>query len=104
MEYRRRRCQLRIFRCPTTILNTCFTTFTFNYNAVLATPSRYAPSSFPSNNMFPQSPTNVGFAAFNNGNGGNYELEPTVLTRMRGATAKIWADIVGLNAALAGVE
>ncbi len=90
---------------PTTMLKTCFSSYTFNHNAVIAPPSRYAPSSFPSNNMFPQSPTNVGFVAYNNGNGGNYALEQNSPYKSAGSDGKdLGADVAGLNEALAGVQ
>jgi hypothetical protein len=55
--------------------------------------------------MFPESAKDVGFVNFNNGNGGNYELQPNSPYKNKGTDGKdLGADIVGLNAALANVE
>jgi hypothetical protein len=55
--------------------------------------------------MFPPSPNNVGFVEYNNGNGGNYELQPTSPYKNAGTDGKdLGADIVGLNQLLANVE
>jgi hypothetical protein len=83
----------------------CFTTYTFSNNALVATPAAFPPSKWPANNMFPQTIGDVALVNFNNGNGGNYELEPNSPYKNKGTDGKdIGADIVGLNAALANVE
>ena len=89
---------------PLTSLNTCFTSYTFNYNALLSAPARYGPSSYPTGNFFGPNPNNV-VVQYDNGNGGNYELQSTSPYKNAGNDGHdIGADIVGLNAALAGVE
>jgi len=90
---------------PLTTLTNCFTTYTFNYNALVATPSRYGPSSWSSGNFFPANPSDVGFVQFENGNGGNYQLTSSSPYKNAGNDGRdLGADIAGLNAALAGVE
>jgi hypothetical protein len=90
---------------PVTILNRCFKTFTFNYNALLGTSPEFGSSTWPAGNMFGPSPSNAAFAEFKNGNGGNYELPPNSPYKNAGSDGKdLGADIVGLTAALAGVE
>jgi hypothetical protein len=90
---------------PVTILNKCFKTFTFNNNALLGTSPEFGSSTWPAGNLFGPSPSNTQFAAFKNGNGGNYELPANSLYKNAGSDGKdLGADIVGLNAALAGVE
>ena len=90
---------------PVTTVTNCFTTFTFENNGLITAPSRYPPSSWPANNKFPQTIDEVGFVNFNNGNGGNYELQPSSPYKNKGVDGKdLGADIVGLNAALANVE
>ena len=55
--------------------------------------------------MFPQTVNDVGFVNYNNGNGGNYELQSNSPYKNKGTDGKdLGADIVGLNAALANVE
>jgi hypothetical protein len=55
--------------------------------------------------MFPQTANDVRFVNYNGGNGGNYELRPNSPYKNKGTDGKdLGADIVGVNAALAGVE
>jgi hypothetical protein len=90
---------------PITTIPNCFTTYTFSNNALVATPSAFPPSSWPANNMFPQTVDDVGFMNYNNGNGGNYELQSGSAYKNKGTDGKdLGADIVGLNQALANVE
>ena len=90
---------------PVKILNSCFKTFTFNYNAFLGTTPEFGSSTWPAGNMFGPTPSNAEFTSFNNGNGGNYELPPNSPYKNAGSDGKdLGADIVGLNEALAGVE
>lgn len=90
---------------PLTSLNTCFSTYTFNFNALIAAPSRYSSSSWPTGNFFASDPNDVGFVQYQNGNGGNYELQPGSSYKNMGSDGRdLGADIVGLNAALAGIQ
>jgi hypothetical protein len=90
---------------PITSITNCFTTYTFGNNGLVASPPAFPPSTWPSNNMFPQTANDVGFVNFNNGNGGNYELQSSSPYKNKGTDGKdLGADIVGLNAALANVE
>jgi hypothetical protein len=55
--------------------------------------------------MFASSIDQVEFVNFNNGNGGNYQLQPNSPYKNKGTDGKdLGADIVGLNQALANVE
>ncbi len=90
---------------PLTSITNCFTTFTFGVNALVAAPPAFPPSSWPSNNLFPQTVQDAQFTNYNNGNNGNYELLSSSPYKSKGNDGKdIGADIVGLNAALANVE
>jgi hypothetical protein len=90
---------------PVTTINNCFITNTFSNNALVATTTKFPPSKWPANNLFPATITDAGFVNFNNGNGGNYELQSTSPYKNKGTDGKdLGADIVGLNAALANVE
>jgi hypothetical protein len=90
---------------PITTINNCFTTNTFSNNALVATPTAFPPSKWPLNNLFPATVSDAGFVNFNNGNGGNYELQSTSPYKSKGTDGKdLGADIAGLNAALANVE
>jgi len=87
---------------PVTVITKCFTTYTFANNALVAPPPRYPPSSWPANNLFPQTVEDVAFMNYENG---NYELQPGSPYSNRGMDGKnLGADIVGLNNALANVE
>jgi hypothetical protein len=90
---------------PIKILSTCFTTFTFSNNGLIASPAPFPPSSWPTHNMFPATVEAVEFTSFNNANHGNYELQFSSVYRGKGTDGKdLGADIVGLAAALANVE
>ena len=90
---------------PITSINNCFTIYTFSNNALVATPAAFPPSKWPANNIFPPTVNDVGFTNFNNGNGGNYELQSSSPYKNVGTDGKdLGADILGLNAALANVE
>jgi hypothetical protein len=90
---------------PITSISKCFATVTFSNNALVATPQEFPPSTWPSNNLFPVTIDDVLFVNYNNGNGGNYELQSNSPYKNKGTDGKdLGADIVGLNAALAGVE
>ncbi len=55
--------------------------------------------------MFGPSPGVTAFAAYKNGNGGNYQLPANSPYKNAGSDGKdLGADIVGLTKALAGVE
>src|SRR6266852_2898930 len=93
------------FDVPITSITKCFTTVTFSNNALVATPSAFPPSSWPLNNLFPLTVNDAGFVNFNNGNGGNYELQTNSPYTNKGTDGKdLGADIVGLNVALDNVE
>jgi hypothetical protein len=90
---------------PVTSLNKCFTSYTFNNNALIASPAHDQESSWPVVNMFGPSPNDVGFVSYDDGNGGNYALQPGSPYINMGTDGKnLGADIVGLEAALANVE
>jgi hypothetical protein len=90
---------------PVTSITNCFTSYTFSNNGLIASPSKFPPSSWPTNNMFPQTVDDVQFVNYNNGNGGNYELQSTSPFKNKGTDGKdLGADIAGLNEMLANVQ
>ena len=90
---------------PVISISNCFTTNTFSNNGLITPPPEFPPSAWPANNMFPQTIDDVEFTNFNNGNGGNYELQPNSPYKNMGTDGKdLGADVVGLNAAMANVE
>jgi Putative Ig domain len=90
---------------PLTNLSNCFSSYTFNYNALIASPAAFGPSTWPAGNFFGSSANQVGVVAYDNGNGGNYQLQSNSPYKNAGNDGKdLGADIVGLNAALQGVE
>jgi hypothetical protein len=55
--------------------------------------------------MFPQTVDDVQFVNYNNGSGGNYELQSTSPYKNKGTDGKdLGADIVGLSEMLANVQ
>jgi hypothetical protein len=90
---------------PITSITNCFTSYTFSNNGLIASPSKFPPSSWPTNNMFPQTVDDVQFVNYNNGSGGNYELQSTSPYKNKGTDGKdLGADIVGLSEMLANVQ
>jgi hypothetical protein len=90
---------------PAQKIANCFTTYTFTNNALVAAPAHYPPSSWPAGNMFPPDMNDVDFVQCNNGNGGDYRLQPNSPYKNMGSDGKdLGADIPGLNQALAGIE
>jgi len=90
---------------PIISITSCFTTFQFHNNGLVAAPPAFPPSTWPANNMFPPTINDVQFMNYNSGNGGNYELHSSSPYRNKATDGRdLGADIVGLNAALANVE
>ena len=90
---------------PATSIAKCFTSYTFGNNALVATPQQFPPSSWPGGNFFPTDGNAAGFTQYNQGNGGNYQLLNNSPYKNAGTDGRdLGADIVGLNAALAGVQ
>jgi hypothetical protein len=90
---------------PLTTFNACFTSYSFAANAVIASPSGYPASTWPSGNFFPASATTVQFVNYNGANGGNYLLQPSSPYKGMGTDGKdVGADVNAVDAAIAGVE
>jgi len=90
---------------PAQKIKKCFSTYTFTNNALVETPIAFPPASWPSGNYFPADASAAGFVQFNNGVNGDYRLLPSSRYKNAGSDRKdLGADIVGLNAALIGVE
>lgn len=90
---------------PITSIANCFASYTFANNGLIASPPQFPRSSWPSNNMFPQTTDDVQFVNYNNGNGGNYQLQSSSPYKNKGTDGKdLGADIVGLNEMLANVQ
>ena len=86
---------------PLPSLNSCFTNYTFSYNAIIA--SKYSAAQWPSGNSFPTSTNNVQFASFNNANGGSYQLLSSSPYLNAASDGKdLGADMNALQAAIAG--
>jgi hypothetical protein len=90
---------------PIKSLTACFTTYTFGNNVLIAAPPHYPPSSWPTGNLFAPNANGVGFVQYNQGDGGNYQLQPGSPYKNMGTDGRdLGADIVGLDTALTGVE
>jgi hypothetical protein len=90
---------------PVTSIGKCFSTYTFSNNGLVAAPTHYPPSSWPTINHFMADVNSVEFVQYDNGNGGNYQLQPGSPYKNMGTDGKdLGADIVGLDEALQGVE
>lgn len=86
---------------PVTSLNACFSNYTFNHNAIIAT--AYSSSQWPSGNNFPSTASAVQFTNYNNANGGDYQLLSTSPYANAGSDGKdLGADMSAIQAAIAG--
>lgn len=84
---------------PLTSLNSCFTTWSFGDNAIIAT--KYGPSKWPAGNYFP---TSNGAVQFKNVSAGDYTLLSTSPYSGMGSDGKdLGADTKGIAAATLGV-
>jgi hypothetical protein len=93
------------FPAPLTSLGACFQPYTFSHNAIIASPSNFPPSKYPSGNHFPAAPSGVNFVNYKNGNGGDYHLQSSSPFKNAGTDGKdLGADMNALEAEIAGVE
>src|SRR5258708_1313286 len=90
---------------PLTTFNACFSGYNFSNNALVASSSNYPASAWPAHNFFPTSTTAVEFVNYDNGSGGNYQLQSTSPYRRLGTDGKdLGADMPTINAAIARVR
>jgi hypothetical protein len=90
---------------PITTFNDCFSPYSFSHNAMIASPSSYPASRWPSGNFFPLTASSVQFVNYNGGNGGDYHLLASSPYKNAGTDGKdLGADVSALNAAIAGVK
>jgi hypothetical protein len=93
------------FNKPLMTVNACFSPYSFASNAVIASPSAYPPSLWPSGNFFPANTATVQFVNYNSGNGGDYHLQPSSPYKGLGTDGKdLGADVNALDSDTAGVE
>ena len=90
---------------PIISLPTCFQKYTFSHNAIIASPTNYPPSKYPTGNYFPALASAVGFVNYNNAIGGDYHLRSSSPYKNAGSDGKdLGADMNALEAAIAGVK
>lgn len=88
---------------PSTVLNNCFSNYTFSGNTLIGVPSRFPTASWPSGNSMATDGNSVGFVNFNNGNGGDYHLKSGSSLRKAASDGKdMGADVDAIAAATAG--
>jgi hypothetical protein len=87
---------------PLETFNTCFSSYTFSNNVLIATSSALK---WPAGNFFPANPQAVGFVNYNGANGGNYRLLQSSKYEQAGTDGKnLGADIDLIDSATAGVQ
>jgi len=90
---------------PAVSLKSCFTSYRFANNALIADPSQYPASSWPDGNLFAPNMQGVRFVRSTSSMAGPYQLQANSPYKNCGTDGKdLGADIVGLNEALKGVE
>ena len=89
---------------PLTVLQTCFTPYSFTHNGLIASPPNFPSSKWPAGNYFAASTTTVQFANYKGGISGDYHLLSSSPFRNAGTDGKdLGADINALNSAISGV-
>jgi hypothetical protein len=87
---------------PLTTLNACFNPYVFGSNAIIASKANYT---WPVGTALPADVTVVQFVNYNNGNSGDYHLQPSSPYKNMGSDGKDFgADIDAILAATAGVQ
>ena len=82
---------------PTSMLDSCFSSYQFTTNAVIAIPPSLPASDWPYGNQFPKAPQGL-FVNYNNGDGGDYHLAPGSPYKNAGTDGKdLGADIDAVN-------
>ncbi|MGO9401905.1 MAG: hypothetical protein ACLPVW_00380 [Terriglobales bacterium] len=90
---------------PMSVISACFETYTFTNNVLAAVTKAFPPDKWPSGNFFPATVNDVGFVNYNDGNGGNYQLQANSPYKGKASDGTDpGANIAGLNAAIQGVE
>jgi hypothetical protein len=90
---------------PLTVLNSCFSNYTFANNAVIAPPAAASAAKWPPRNFFPAGPSSVPFANYNGGKGGDYHLHPSSSYRTKGSDRKdLGADIDAIKSAISAAD
>jgi hypothetical protein len=90
---------------PLTTFTACFSGSTFAANAIIAPPPSYPSAAWPANNFFSPSAAAVRFVNYNDGNGGDYHLQPSSRYKGKGTDGKdLGADVDAIHAATTGVE
>jgi hypothetical protein len=89
---------------PITTFNACFSPYSFVDNAMIAVPSNFPSSTWPTGNYFPLNTAAVKFVSYNNGIGGNYQLQSTSPYKNAATDGKdMGADIVTINTLIKNV-
>ncbi|MFZ1006396.1 MAG: Ig domain-containing protein [Candidatus Sulfotelmatobacter sp.] len=84
---------------PMAKLAACFSPYAFSHNAIIG-----ATGTWPSANYTPATANAVQFVNYNNGSGGNYQLQPTSPFKNAGLDGNdLGADMTTLNSMIAGV-
>lgn len=92
------------YPAPLTSLGACFQPYTFSHNAIIASPSNFPPSKYPSGNHFPVSVSGVNFVSYHGGDGGDYHLLSGSPYKNAGTDGKdLGADIDAIDTEIAGV-
>jgi hypothetical protein len=82
------------------ILNACYSPYIFTDNAVVGAIGTWPPGTYA-----PATASAVQFVNYNNGNGGNYQLQPSSPYKNAGTDGKdLGADTTAVMAAVAGVQ
>jgi hypothetical protein len=90
---------------PLITFNACFSSYSVAANAVVAPPSRAPAAAWPSANFFPATMTDVQFANYHEGNGGDYHLQSSSPYKGKGTDGKdLGADVDAVDSATAGAQ
>jgi hypothetical protein len=90
---------------PLITLNSCFASYLFTHNAMLASPASYPPSTWPVSNFFPMTESAADLINYNGGSVANYALQSTSPYNGAGTDGKdLGANVPGVTTAVANVR
>ena len=89
---------------PLAIMTACFSPYSFTHNALIGVSSNYPPSLWPAGNSFSATPQSAMLVNYNNGSGGNYQLQAGSPYKNAGTDGKdLGADVSAVQTAISGV-
>ncbi len=93
------------YNIPIKTITLCFKPYSFSNNVLIGSPKAFPPTTWPGTNFFAAGTTDVGFSAYNEGNGGDYTLDPSSPYKGKATDGTDpGANVAAVEQAISGVE